>query len=189
MSTPHCGLLLPSAPSPLLGRSLVAPPLCSAIRPPPREEAPRLCAALRRVCTSLSPHGCASPQAHSPCLIRKHHALNPSATQYLSQKRGNTSTEGWCLCAGFRGTRGVAQKKTNRPLHVNARRGGGRSAGGVLATECERVEQVHKLKVASPTLREIESCDQPSSLASLLPSEPNSILALASSRSIRRPTG
>jgi hypothetical protein len=79
--------------------------------------------------------------------------------------------------------------ETNRPPHDNARRGGGRPAGGVLATECERVEQVHELKVASPTVREIESCDQPSSLASLLPSEPNSILAVASSQSIRRPTG
>jgi hypothetical protein len=84
--------------------------------------------------------------------------------------------------------RGCTEEDEPPPTRQRTARGG-RSAGGLLATECERVEQVHELKVASPTVREIESCDQPSSLASLLPSEPNSILALASSRSIRRPTG
>jgi hypothetical protein len=142
--------------------------------------------------------GSAHLAAHTHTHPRKHIAIPATEASYaksqrhaipLRKNRGNNSTEGWCLCAGFRGTHGVAEKKTNRPPHDNARRGGGRSAGGLLATECERVEQVHKLKAASPTVRVIESCGQPSSLASLLPSEPKSILALASSPSIRRLTG
>jgi hypothetical protein len=85
---PRCGLLLPSAPSPPYRGGALSPR--RSVRQPgylptlvvggPWALRPRLTTGLP---FSLAhTHGCAWPQAYSQCLLRKHHTLNPSATQY-----------------------------------------------------------------------------------------------------------